>query len=433
MSGKLISCDSNQQDFYYYSHDCIHRKENNNASDANSSIHFPLWAVRKVHYGKQILRFLLFVDAKNWKNQINFYKLILRKEEATVREDFCYFNTFENDSIIIQLALKRLPSSIQPQPVLSSILQFKVKNVGQLVPLLPNSCEPISELRWRTRDHDSNLILLQIRRTRDLNAGASFVKKMFEDQQSCEKSKATKRRAKRSKGRAGAAKPKSSTPKTKTPFSDESLLLHSVEDFSNENSQPPEAMLLKISENFDRLGKHQTQIDQSTTQEIANKDVNFDLDYAQCEKSNTHENKKPNTDSKQHFAIKGTKKFRNFEIEKKGIVENQNSLPTKNATCAEHTVYFQTNYSRHSPRSSSGSSRSTTGTSDYHTTRETSPESHSSGTKIKIASTKEGRTFYVTKNNCSSAAPTKSAKDCETTTSAKCLPLALTKDEGFYV
>ncbi|NXR97412.1 F124A protein, partial [Oxylabes madagascariensis] len=44
----------------------------------------------------------------------------------------------------------------------SAVLEFRVKDVGQLVPLLPNPCSPISEGRWQTEDHDGNRILLQV-------------------------------------------------------------------------------------------------------------------------------------------------------------------------------------------------------------------------------------------------------------------------------
>ena len=193
VSGKLISCESNQQDFFEYTKDNIKLSSNgrrtpNCPSESNTNrqstkqVHFPLWAVRKVHYGSQILRFQLFVEHESWKDQINFYKLILRKEEEFVRDDFCYFEIFLNGNTAIQLGLKRLPPNVHSQPLASSILQFKVKNIGQLVPLLPNACEPISELRWRTRDHNSNLILLQIRKChRKMNSGSSFVKKLFSD------------------------------------------------------------------------------------------------------------------------------------------------------------------------------------------------------------------------------------------------------------
>ncbi|XP_076805019.1 uncharacterized protein LOC143448938 isoform X2 [Clavelina lepadiformis] len=198
VSGKLISCDSNEQDYYEYNyHDAFMTPQTLNTGRRTpfgdtkplenlscSKAAFPLWGVRKVHYGKQILRFTIFVSQENWDDQINLYKLILRADETQVRDDFCYFLTYSNTRSVIQIGLKKLPPGLKPEPLTSTILQFKIKNVGQLVPLLPYACDPISELRWRTRDHDSNLILLQIYRTQGVSAGSSFMERVFTDQES---------------------------------------------------------------------------------------------------------------------------------------------------------------------------------------------------------------------------------------------------------
>jgi len=64
----------------------------------------------------------------------------------------------------IQFSLKRLPCDQTPIPTDSSVLEFRVKDIGELVPLLPNPCSPISEGRWQTEDLDGNKILLQAQR-----------------------------------------------------------------------------------------------------------------------------------------------------------------------------------------------------------------------------------------------------------------------------
>ncbi|XP_039249829.2 uncharacterized protein LOC120327571 [Styela clava] len=123
---------------------------------------FPLMAVREVHYGKQHLRYTLFVSSASWIDQVEFYRLLLRRHEVTLRDDFCFFTIYYGENTDIQFALKRLAPNQRPVPLGSSILQFKVHKVGHLVPLLPHACKPISDIRWQTKDHDGNSLLLQI-------------------------------------------------------------------------------------------------------------------------------------------------------------------------------------------------------------------------------------------------------------------------------
>lgn len=211
VKGKLISCESNRQDFYEYAvsrHTRSNGRSTPHLVEANDktqpcakNYHFPLWGARRVHFGKQVLRFTIFSSYINWNDQINFYKLILRKEESAVRDDFCFFQLNLNGNTVVQLGLKKLPPSVTPQPLTSSILQFKVKNVGLLVPVLPNVCNPISEMRWKTLDYDGNTVLFQIHPSSNLNVGSSFVKRIFPDQHvgsfgSDKKERLTSRRSK---------------------------------------------------------------------------------------------------------------------------------------------------------------------------------------------------------------------------------------------
>ena len=369
VTGKLISCETNPQDFYVYT--CVNIQQPLNGSmtpqshenrpnstpiSSDSSEHFPLWGARTVHYGMQVLRFNLFVSAGSWKDQINFYKLLLRKEEHLVRDDFCYFEIFTNGNTAVQLGLKRLPSCVKPQPLLSSILQFKVKNVGQLVPLLPNSCEPISELRWRTRDHDSNLVLLQIRRTHDLNAGASFVKKLFSDHDNSD----CKEKIKKAK--------KLKTTSDKLRFKSNPL---AIPDRKTSTPIPKERSVFPS-----RLKKS---VDEPRGAELG--------DSFMCP-----------------------------------------SLPEK-MPLIEPTIYFQTN----SQKSSSFSSSSSTTTSEYQSTRGTPPVSSCETRVNIQRSTNESIIFMTRKTCQSpSKTQTSSGKE-KASSSKKTLPLSLTKDEGFYV
>ncbi|KAJ8785518.1 hypothetical protein J1605_007115 [Eschrichtius robustus] len=121
----------------------------------------PLWAIRPVHYGKEIVRFTIYCRHDNYADILKFYELILRRSPSQRKTDFCIFPIFSSLDVDIQFSLKRLPCDQTPVPTDSSVLEFRVKDIGELVPLLPNPCRPISEGRWQTEDHDGNKILLQ--------------------------------------------------------------------------------------------------------------------------------------------------------------------------------------------------------------------------------------------------------------------------------
>ncbi|XP_032352092.1 protein FAM124A isoform X2 [Camelus ferus] len=124
----------------------------------------PLWAIRPVHYGREIVRFTIYCRHDNYADILKFYELILRRSPSQRKTDFCIFPVFSNLDVDIQFSLKRLPRDQAPVPTDSSVLEFRVKDIGELVPLLPNPCSPISEGRWQTEDHDGNKILLQAQR-----------------------------------------------------------------------------------------------------------------------------------------------------------------------------------------------------------------------------------------------------------------------------
>ncbi|XP_064909121.1 protein FAM124A isoform X2 [Columba livia] len=121
----------------------------------------PLWAIRPVHYGKEIIRFTIYCRSENFVDILKLYELILKRPVCQKKMDFCVFPVYSNMEIDIQFSLKKLPKGQVPIPTESAVLEFRVKDVGQLVPLLPNPCSPISEGRWQTEDHDGNRILLQ--------------------------------------------------------------------------------------------------------------------------------------------------------------------------------------------------------------------------------------------------------------------------------
>nr|XP_019607742.1 PREDICTED: protein FAM124A [Rhinolophus sinicus] len=124
----------------------------------------PLWAIRPVHYGREIVRFTVYCRHDNYTDILKFYELILRRSPTQKKTDFCIFPIFSNLDVDIQFSLKRLPCDQNPVPTDSSVLEFRVRDIGELVPLLPNPCSPISEGRWQTEDLDGNKILLQAQR-----------------------------------------------------------------------------------------------------------------------------------------------------------------------------------------------------------------------------------------------------------------------------
>uniref|UniRef100_A0A803KEC6 Protein FAM124A n=1 Tax=Xenopus tropicalis TaxID=8364 RepID=A0A803KEC6_XENTR len=121
----------------------------------------PLWAIRQVHYGKEIIRFTIYCSYENFADMMKMYELIIKKRVWRKKTDFCVFPVYSNMDFDIEFSLKRLVKGQKPVPLESSLLEFRVRDFGQLIPLLPNQCSPISEGRWKTEDHDGNKILLQ--------------------------------------------------------------------------------------------------------------------------------------------------------------------------------------------------------------------------------------------------------------------------------
>ncbi|XP_075968367.1 protein FAM124A isoform X2 [Anarhichas minor] len=123
----------------------------------------PLWAMRQVHYGKEIVRFTVYCRHENYVDMVRLYKLLLQRRPAQKKEDFCFFVVYSNPEMEIQLSFKRLPRGQSPAVLESAVMEVRVRDIGTLVPLLPQPCSPISEVRWQTEDYDGNKILLQVR------------------------------------------------------------------------------------------------------------------------------------------------------------------------------------------------------------------------------------------------------------------------------
>ncbi|KFQ19132.1 Protein FAM124B, partial [Merops nubicus] len=121
----------------------------------------PVWGVRRVHSGPEILRVTLYCSFDNYEDAVRLYEMILQEEATVQKSTFCVFVLCRAQKVAVQLCLKQLPIGVAAEPRESVALQFKVQEMGQLVPLLPNPCVPISSTRWQTQDYEGNTILLQ--------------------------------------------------------------------------------------------------------------------------------------------------------------------------------------------------------------------------------------------------------------------------------
>ncbi|KAI5930330.1 Protein FAM124A [Manis javanica] len=124
----------------------------------------PLWAVRPVHYSREAVRFTVYCRHDSYADALGLYGLILGRRPSQRKADFCVFPVFSGPAADVQFSLKRLPCGQAPAPADSCVLEFRVGDLGELVPRLPRPCSPISAGRWQTEDHDGNRILLQAQR-----------------------------------------------------------------------------------------------------------------------------------------------------------------------------------------------------------------------------------------------------------------------------
>ncbi|XP_063771988.1 protein FAM124B [Pseudophryne corroboree] len=124
--------------------------------------HMPVWGIRRVHYGAEILRVTLYCSYDNYEDAVRLYEMILRMEATSQMARFCSFVLQSTRHTSIQFSLKQLPPGVSVQVKDSCALQFIIQAIGQLVPLLPYPCMPISDTRWQTQDYDGNKILLLV-------------------------------------------------------------------------------------------------------------------------------------------------------------------------------------------------------------------------------------------------------------------------------
>uniref|UniRef100_A0A8D3E4B8 Family with sequence similarity 124B n=1 Tax=Scophthalmus maximus TaxID=52904 RepID=A0A8D3E4B8_SCOMX len=148
------------------------------SSPANAQLRLgagmPVWGVRPVHCGGEILRVTLYSGYENYEDAVRLYETVLQRQAEEQKTGFCWFTLHSEPGLCLQLALKQLSPGVRVEPCSSAALQFSVDEIGQLVPLLPNPCTPISNTRWQTEDLDGNKVLFQVS-TRPQPAGEDFI------------------------------------------------------------------------------------------------------------------------------------------------------------------------------------------------------------------------------------------------------------------
>ncbi|XP_051934196.1 protein FAM124B isoform X1 [Hippocampus zosterae] len=125
----------------------------------------PVWGVRPVHCGGEILRVTLYSAYDNYEDAVRFYETVLQQQAEEQKTGFCWFTLHTEPGLCLQLAIKQVSAGVCVEPCDSAVLQFGVDEIGQLVPLLPNPCTPISTSRWQTEDLDGNKVLFQVKTT----------------------------------------------------------------------------------------------------------------------------------------------------------------------------------------------------------------------------------------------------------------------------
>ncbi|XP_023150278.2 protein FAM124B isoform X1 [Amphiprion ocellaris] len=123
----------------------------------------PVWGVRPVHCGGEVLRVTLYSGYDNYVDAVRLYETVLQRQAEEQKTGFCWFTLHTEPGLCLQLALKQLSPGVRVEPCSSAVLQFSVEEIGQLVPLLPNPCTPISTTRWQTEDLDGNKVLFQVK------------------------------------------------------------------------------------------------------------------------------------------------------------------------------------------------------------------------------------------------------------------------------
>ncbi|NXW53919.1 F124B protein, partial [Eurystomus gularis] len=86
----------------------------------------PVWGIRRVRCGPEILRVTLYCSFDNYEDAVRLYEMILQKEATLQKSTFCIFTLSTHPSVAVQLCLKQLPIGVAAEPRESAALQFRV-------------------------------------------------------------------------------------------------------------------------------------------------------------------------------------------------------------------------------------------------------------------------------------------------------------------
>ncbi|NXQ24595.1 F124B protein, partial [Alaudala cheleensis] len=86
----------------------------------------PVWGIRRVHCGPEILRVTLYCSFDNYEDAARLYEMILQKEAAVQKSSVCVFVLHAGPHCALQLCLQQLPVGVAAEPRHSAALQFKV-------------------------------------------------------------------------------------------------------------------------------------------------------------------------------------------------------------------------------------------------------------------------------------------------------------------
>ncbi|NWU99776.1 F124B protein, partial [Upupa epops] len=86
----------------------------------------PMWGIRRVHCGPEILRITIYCSFDNYEDAVRLYEMLLQKGAAMQKNRYCLFVLSETQDVTLQLCLKQLPAGVAVEPRESVALEFGV-------------------------------------------------------------------------------------------------------------------------------------------------------------------------------------------------------------------------------------------------------------------------------------------------------------------
>ncbi|NWU02400.1 F124B protein, partial [Urocynchramus pylzowi] len=86
----------------------------------------PVWGLRRVRCGPEMLRVTLHCSFDNYEDAVRLYETILRQGATPQKSTLSVFVLHATADVAVQLCLEQLPPGVRAEPPLSAALQFKV-------------------------------------------------------------------------------------------------------------------------------------------------------------------------------------------------------------------------------------------------------------------------------------------------------------------